>query len=758
VLVIASLLGLIAFAPPAHALGTSELLDLAIQAIEPQLQPAKPLIVCLIGGKTLQSCVEQEVQKQTGAVKQEATDQAAATLPFDPNDNRITQIVAVVTAASQGKWLEVVNKGGTTFGKMVVCGSLPPGVKSVGCPVTDHVIDNNKQLIDDAWDAVKGPDWWALAQLLGPQTACQFIPVAEIKSTLCGPLGAAIEAAAAVVQGGAKVVTSAFGDASELLINFTEDIGGQDPPMAPDKYFMTYWYVHTHWYVLSALTVNYTTPPDMKLEYDSCVGYFDGHKASKSTAQKWCGKMRQQAQAQFTTALNAIKAAPAVYLKGTLDPQLPRLALEYFHAPASPMMPGTLFTDCVSAVRDGVPVPGVLPQQNIMHGKWNSSPVTGWEWACKQVAIAFEPAFQSYKNQSTPAISAKMSNLGCKIGQPTKGDTRLRFLCDNWAGFNACKSGIAALGGKDESGHCGIDGSTAAIKLAAQLAAQLGSKRCTVPVTNTRAVQCTRPWKVEQCKTLVEQAQGGSVGWAYEVSCLAKDDPAFIAGQAQVKNLLFTLNGGVGSKTDTLGTKPGQGGTWAPATGKDCQSSQDPLAITCNSLDVLAAHDISLPGCPADPGHDGADAPCLMTTLHAVAGQAGAKAGPVFSGPLKSNLDTRSPAARIAPIRSPATNIMRTTPSATAMAPAQAPMATAVSPAPAPAPAPAPTAVMAPEVPAAVAPAPSFMRMTPAVSIPGCELLTGQSAVFICPTREALATCERQRIANPAAVRGCRSN
>ncbi len=194
-------------------------------------------------------------------------------------------------------------------------------------------MDNNKKIIDDAFTALKGPDWWALATLLGPQTACQFIPVAEIKATLCGPLGAAIEAAVTLAKDGTKVVANALGDASELLVNFTENVSGQDPPMAPEKYYQTYWYVNNHWYVLSAVVMGYSNPPDnMKVQYDHCVGYFDSHKASLDTAKKWCNKMRDQATAQLKVSLAAVKAAPPTYLESTLKPQLPALALKYFHA------------------------------------------------------------------------------------------------------------------------------------------------------------------------------------------------------------------------------------------------------------------------------------------------------------------------------------------------------------------------------------------------------------------------------------------
>lgn len=822
-------------APQAQALGTSALLDVVIQAIEPQLQPAKPFVLCLIDGGSAQDCLDKEIAKQTAALGQQATDQAKAALPFDPNDSRIAQIIAVVKAASQGKWLEVLSKGGTTVGKIVVCAALPPGVKSVGCPVTDYVIDNNKQLLDDAWDAVSGPDWWKLATLLGPQTACQFIPIAEIKATLCGPLGEAIGAAVALAEGGAKALADALGDASELLVDFTEDVSGQDPPMAPEKYYQTFWGPQNHWYVLMALRGGSTTVPDMGLEYSPCVGYFDSHKASKATAQKWCGKLRQQAQAQFKTSLAAAKAAPATYMKSTLEPQLPRLVLEHFHATTSPMA-GDLYTDCVYTVRDRVPIYGVLPQQNPMKSKLGSPPFTAWEWACKEVRTLFDPAFAAYKAQGVPALSAKLINAGCKVWTPTsKGDEKLRYFCDSWQGYAACKAEVAALGASET--HCGLDGTQAGAKLAAQIAAELGAKRCTVPATSLRTVQCTRPWKVTKCQARVDQVQGGSVDWATAVSCVAREDPAFVAGKAQVQSLLFKLNGGVGSKSSG-GTTAGEAGAWKPATGTDCKSTWDPLAIVCNSLQVLATHGVNLPECPADPNQDGADVPCLAPMLFDAVQEGAMKVGPAFDGPL-TGVAGSTPAAPGPAVRAPMNAPLEPVPGAFSAPPAArgtgmpgiaapeaapvergrlAPLTgtrgvaiqgcepvsgrigelacttpeaharcerarlagtagirvcqnTAARPGP---PAPAGTVHRAPMPgPTVVAPPPAADtatmrgpmtpatvpggRLAPSVAIPGCEPLAGQPGAFQCVTRDALTACERQRIANPAAVSHCQA-
>ncbi len=70
------------FTPLAQALGTSELLDVVIQAVEPQLQPAKPLILCILDGKNVQKCIEQEIENQAAALQQEGKNQLPRRCPL----------------------------------------------------------------------------------------------------------------------------------------------------------------------------------------------------------------------------------------------------------------------------------------------------------------------------------------------------------------------------------------------------------------------------------------------------------------------------------------------------------------------------------------------------------------------------------------------------------------------------------------------------------------------------------------------------
>lgn len=642
------------FAVPARAFGTGEMIDIVIQAVEPQLAPAKPLILCLISGQSLDHCVQQEQQVQASSVQLEASSQAAAALPFDPKDNRIQQIVVIVTAAGEGQWLKVLDTGGPTVAKIVVCAALPPGVKTVGCPIVEYVVDHNKQLLEKTWTAVQGPDWWELVGLLGPQTACNFIPVPEIQSTLCGPLGAAVQALAEFASDGAAAVGQVFGDAAELLVNFTEDLSGQDPPMAPEQFYATYWYPRLHWYLLSAVSLG-GSPGEWSSQYEHCVGYFDSHKASKSTAGKWCAKMRSRVQAHFDATLPAIKAAPAAYLAATLRPQLPRLLIHHFDPQPGEAVKlaeknwpylapyDQLYSSCVQQMRDRIAVPGVLPKHEVNLGKWNSQPDDAWKWICDQAMRAIAQELNGWRQQAGPQLLARMSGFGCQR-KVSGSNSKLYLECDAFEGYDNCRREIAAHG---VPGHeqCQA-GHAAGAKLAAQVVAELGTKRC-AQVPGYAHIRCTRPWKVAHCLKRAMPPDDAPVWHGTRLTCELQEDPAFISGQAQVKNLLFTLNGGVGSKTEAIGTKPGQGGAWKAATENDCRALWDALSIHCSSAELPAAHQISLTPCPlADPNRDGADEPCLVQVLRAPDHQNYTVSGQVVQGAVKATPQPGQPPVR----------------------------------------------------------------------------------------------------------------
>ena len=90
-----------------------------------------------------------------------------------------------------------------------------------------------------------------------------------------------------------------------------------------------------------------------------------------------------------------------------------------------------------------------------------------------------------------------------------------------------------------------VDAAKANAALAPQIAQQLG-KRCK-PAQTASTVQCTRPWKVDRCKSLVAgmQAQKGAPWFGtLAIACTPSSDPSFesakldalqIAGQLNVK-------------------------------------------------------------------------------------------------------------------------------------------------------------------------------------------------------------------------------
>jgi hypothetical protein len=468
---------------------------------------------------------------------------------------------------------------------------------------------------------VRGPDWWALVELLGPQTACNFIPIPEIKSTLCSPLGQALAALADFADGEAKAIGKFLGDVAEVVVDFTEDLAGQSPPMPPEEYYKLYWYPRIHWYLMSALVVPGGGPQGWPTQYENCVTYFDNRKASKATAQKLCGRMRSSAQAHFEATLPAIKAAPAAYLAATLRPQLPRLLITYFEPQPGEQVKlaeknwpylqpfDQLYSHCVQELKARIPVPGTLPKYEVNLGKWNSQPDDAWKWACNQAMLTIAQELNGWRLKAGPELLTKMASFGCKR-KVDSGNPKLYLECETFEGYDNCSREITAHGVPGPQ-RCQA-AQQAGAKFAAKVATELGTKRC-AQTPGYALIRCTRPWKVAQCLSRGMPPDDAPAGQGARLVCELKDDPQFTAAQQQVQQILFKLNGGVGSKTDALGTTPGEAGPWKGASEDNCRATWDPLAIRCKSDDVLASHQVSLPKCPLfDLNLGGADQPCAV--------------------------------------------------------------------------------------------------------------------------------------------------
>jgi hypothetical protein len=449
----------------------------------------------------------------------------------------------------------------------------------------------------------------------GPAFACALgaeysgvghIPVVgqATKDTCAGVLGK-------VLAWGVK----GAGAVKDAAISFGETVSQQGKHIDPVKYYEMYWRSEVHTDVLALLRMGKQSLDKSahKIKYDHCVSYFDSNGASSDSAVKWCGKMQTQLAAEVNAKLEEVKAAQGGYFASRLKSEIPRLTIENFYLVGGATKLTTiepfkkLWFQCRVDLMQQITLPGWLPNKNPM-SKVTSSPLDAWSWACDGTLSALEAALAAYKGQGIPGLLAKLTNAGCKNH---KLSTPALFqMCDSYEGVATCVGEMKSLGAK--ASHCLPDG-TAAQKLAQKIATELG-KRCQV-AANPRAIDCTRPWKQEQCKLLVQQKQG-SANPAEVISCVGKGDPAFETAKNQAKVILDALNA-----VQKVGTVqlPGGGVQGAvSASAKTCTHGYDPLAINCASNPKRPAEaSVSLPACAADPNRDGADVPCLVSTLHA---------------------------------------------------------------------------------------------------------------------------------------------
>jgi hypothetical protein len=578
-------LALLLCALPAHA----NLAKTVIGILAPDYADSLAVIECIVDKGSLnetvaKACVEKAADAQTKKIV--------------ASDPKLKSIVDTVLAANAGDWMRVLEIVGTDGLKTVVCS----GALGVGGAVSDLVCGSAfevaKPVIKPALKAVLDGDWWALVTLLGPSSACTVIPGGDVKDVVCGTFAQALNEVGKFAKGGVNA-------GADALISFGEAISGQTQHMPREKYYEMYWHPLIHVDVRIILN---SGKPSHKVEFDHCVGYFDSHKASKESGEKWCGQMRDQVAAHVKAIVPAIHAAPAGYYAGKLKAQVPRLMLEQYHAQSTDYKAlQKVMLACRGDVQNKVEIPGKLPTHY-----QTPAPYTAWDWACAQARTTLEQALVAYKKQGAPPLLAKLVNAGCK---PKKlDDARLYAVCDSYDGYAACKAEMSSLRAKAES-HCGVDGAAAAPKLAKKVAAELGAKRCAVSAQNARLVECSRPWKKNYCDALVGKYQG-SVSYAYAVTCAAKSDPGFEAARKQAQAMLNTLNG-----VQEAGTVQQPGGktgklVLVPPGGAPCRHGMDPLAIACpGNPKAPLEKNVNLPACVPDPNRDGADAPCYAGPL-----------------------------------------------------------------------------------------------------------------------------------------------
>lgn len=179
-------------------------------------------------------------------------------------------------------------------------------MKGPACDVIGWVISKNAGLLDQAYQALKGPDWWALVELLGTGV-CEVFPgdgaAGAAKDVLCGPLAAVLIEVKKWGEAFAKGVV-AGSDALENLVF------GDDSHMPYERYFALYLQPWHHYSTARAYRGE-NLGPVLDGIYSRCVDYFDSHNQYRSTARKTCRNLHAKFNAHVQGFAAALPVAVA---------------------------------------------------------------------------------------------------------------------------------------------------------------------------------------------------------------------------------------------------------------------------------------------------------------------------------------------------------------------------------------------------------------------------------------------------------------
>ncbi len=613
-----------AWIAPAHAInGTlDQLIDLVIQAADPSLAPAKPLIVCAIdkgGGNAALTCMEDAAVKQ-------AAQQAGSLVPFDTNDPRIQQIITVVKDINANNWAGAVTAGGPVVVQTVVCALLPLAgpAKGPACGVVGYVIKNDVGVLTDAYTALSnGPDWWGLTKVLSTEVVCMFLPddgvAGTVKTAVCGVLGTVLAGAKDAVEAGWKLIEGGINGLGDLL-------SGQSDAMPQAQYYTLYWMPWYHYG--TSLCVTNACKGLSALEADDgriwgpCKNYFDGHKYSSDNAKDICNGFRDRFAKEVKEYAAALGVAADVYVQN-MRPWASTWAVEDYGKNATAQHKAFIQQNAESWLRTKFPFPEPDPgrcgsfkqspayanplfkplldqlyQQCLSDAATQAPSPTVWSHVATEAAGKFV-AIMDQENQALGAKLPKVLLGGCAPPQGWTAAQGLKFECNNYPGYQAC---LATLSAGAELQHCHFDSAKADAQIVSKLMSALGTKRCQASGTD---VLCSRPWKHDKCSMLRAQlAAGGPT----KVAC--KEGPvaavaAFAVEKTRADKILAALNSGASQKQ--LVGKPST---------PSCNTHFDPLTIFCSDPNWAATLPQKLPGatlphCGPDPNADGADAPCL---------------------------------------------------------------------------------------------------------------------------------------------------
>lgn len=654
------LAGLLLAPAMARADTLDTLLDILVNAgvVDGAVKDAKPLIACLIAKKNATACVNvKSLAEQQGkqAVKK-----------FTPSDPAIVATIEIVQAAYASDWIKVLEVTGADLLVQIACkAGLSSGgpLKNFICgSVFKEVSHLAKPALRQVLITVNHPTPGNLLSLIGvidPALACKVVPDFPGKGEVCGIFGTVLVKAEKFAKDMAKLGMKG----ADALENF---VFGDDSHMPYDKYYALYWQPWYHYGTWLCLTKNCQGLGNLNASIGNpCVDYFDSHNQYRSTARKTCGDMRNK----FDREVKAFAKAMPPVAEGQVEATRPSAKLWAFEDYGKDKLTQRkdLFVGLCSGNLTGkFPFPHPNPvrceifKQSPMYKQFKShfdkayancrsavakqmpSP-TAWSSACTQVVNRFAGMYY----EERVAIGLKLKKLagaGCVQPKNWPANKGIMLECSNYAGFQQCNAsfGLQFIVAPGKS-TCNVDQKLADEKLAKTLVAQLGAKRCErTKAGNGQVIACARPWKHDQCKTLLAAAkQGIPLTTAVGVQCQSKDqlksEPAFSVVSKQAQDILNTLNG----------VKKMGGGLVMVPPMKACKHGLDPLTISCpGNPKALGEMGVKLPTCPPDPNKDGADVPCYTGPYSAGGTPPMVKAGAPLPGTAPMGKTTDVPASR----------------------------------------------------------------------------------------------------------------
>ncbi len=451
------------FGAPTIPATAADLLDYVIAAIDPSLAPARPLIECLAAGGEAAACAADAAKHQ-----------ALGALPIGPSDNRVVKTVAIFEAARDERWRDVVTIGGEVVARSLACAMVPVQgpLKTPACNIIGWVLSKNVAIVDDAYRALSGPDWWALVELAGPGV-CGLIPgngaAGIAKEVLCGPLASVLLEAKKM----AETLVKGLEAGADALENA---IFGDDSHMPYDTYYAIYW---QPWYHYSVARVMAGQGIGMGDIYDNCVDYFDSHNQYRSTARKTCRDLRTKYTRHVEAFAAAFPVAVDGYFQTVAKPAVRGFAVASYGKPAAADVPGRKFFEqnCAFQMRLRFPFPepddakcrlleqrvavlkkkpdpfsfavlnGLLAKQCYANVKLQDVQPTVWARACEEAGVSYGQVFAG-ESLSLIAKVGRLTKLGCERppsgGQKTGG---LVLGCGSPQAYAACLAefpGVAA--------------------------------------------------------------------------------------------------------------------------------------------------------------------------------------------------------------------------------------------------------------------------------------------------------------------------